>query len=143
MAYPMGPKYTQLSENDYKFLERFLDVTKANLFFARGVIFVEGDAENLILPIIAEILERPLHKYGVSIVNIGNTAFKRYTKVYLRSEYWLKEFNPLSIPVSLVTDVDVYPLAYYSEKDKSEYKYFIQSESQVDAIEGQGIDKDN
>ena len=31
-------KYTKLSKDDYKFLERFLDVTKANLFFAKGVI---------------------------------------------------------------------------------------------------------
>lgn len=34
---------------DYNFLERFLDATKANLFFARGVIMVEGDAENLLI----------------------------------------------------------------------------------------------
>jgi putative ATP-dependent endonuclease of OLD family len=31
-AFPMGPKYTRLEQNDYAFLERFLDVTKANLF---------------------------------------------------------------------------------------------------------------
>ncbi len=42
-AFPMGAEHTQLSASDYRFLERFLDVTKANLFFARAVMIVEGD----------------------------------------------------------------------------------------------------
>ncbi|WP_264801948.1 ATP-binding protein [Acetobacter nitrogenifigens] len=42
----MGPEHTLLAPDDYAFLERFLDATEANLFFARGVIIVEGDAEN-------------------------------------------------------------------------------------------------
>ena len=44
-AFPMGSDFTELEKGDYLFLERFLDVTKANLFFAQGVILVEGDAE--------------------------------------------------------------------------------------------------
>lgn len=31
-------------KGDYLFLQRFLDATKANLFFARGILMVEGDA---------------------------------------------------------------------------------------------------
>lgn len=118
VAFPMGPEYTGLDTYDYEFLERFLDATKSNLFFAKGVIFVEGDAENLLLPTIADILERPLHKYGVSIVNIGNTAFKRYVNIYSRSEAWLSSYpdKKLEMPVSVVTDLDVRPLAYYEDK---------------------------
>ena len=37
-AFPMGPSYTMLEEDNYVFLEKFLDTTKANLFFAKGVI---------------------------------------------------------------------------------------------------------
>jgi len=91
-VFPMGHKYTQLDESDYKFLERFLDATKSNLFFAKGVIIVEGDAENLLVPTIAKLLDRPLHKYGVSIVNVGSTAFKRYAKIFLRKQQ--PDFNP-------------------------------------------------
>ena len=40
-AYPMREEYTKLGEDDYTFLDRFLDATKANLFFAKGVI-LEG-----------------------------------------------------------------------------------------------------
>lgn len=125
-AYPMGSDYTNLAEEDYKFLERFLDATKANLFFAKGVIFVEGDAENLLLPTLAELIDRPLHKYGVSIVNIGNTAFKRYAKIFSRSKKWLaKGYSPLKLPVSIVTDVDVRPLEFYVDKNKENTKLLV------------------
>lgn len=111
-AFPMGHKHTQLNESDYRFLERFLDATKANLFFAKGVIIVEGDAENLLVPTIAKLIDRPLHKYGVSIVNVGSTAFKRYAKIFLR-----KESPDLNIPVSIISDLDIRSLEYYNEEN--------------------------
>ena len=83
-VFPMGKEYTECEEGDYSFLHRFLDATKANLFFARGVIMVEGDAENLLLPAVAKVIGRPLHKYGVSIVNVGSTASKRNAKILQR-----------------------------------------------------------
>jgi len=101
-VFPMFMGKTELDENDYEFLERFLDDTKANLFFARGIILVEGDAENLLIPTIAEILERPLHKYGVSIVNIRNTAFMRYAKIFHRTDG-----KNLDLPVACITDLDI------------------------------------
>lgn len=106
-VFPMGHSDTQLYQGDYKFLERFLDVTKANLFFARGVIIVEGDAENILIPAIAEIIGKPLHEYGVSIVNVGGTAYKRYSKIFLRKNKDDKENSEwLNIPVSIITDKD-------------------------------------
>ena len=45
-AFPMGDTYTKLEKDDYKFLEKFLDTTKANLFFAKGVILVEVGQKN-------------------------------------------------------------------------------------------------
>ncbi|MGE7827326.1 ATP-dependent nuclease [Paenibacillus sp. NPDC093718] len=131
-AYPMGVRHTKLDTDDYKFLERFLDSTKANLFFAKGVIFVEGDAENLLLPVIADILDRPLHRHGVTIVNVGNTAFKRYAKIYGRSVTWLENNPPLNVPVSIVTDVDVRPVQYYDDnKEIDSTVYIIQNEEQL------------
>jgi putative ATP-dependent endonuclease of OLD family len=101
-AFPMGSNFTNLHPADYTFLERFLDATKANLFFARGVIIVEGDAENLLIPTIAEIIGRPLHKYGVSIVNVGSTAYKRYANIFVR-----KEEPKFGINVAIISDLDV------------------------------------
>jgi len=120
-VFPMEHKHTQLEEGDYQFLQRFLDATKSNLFFARGVIIVEGDAENLLIPTIAEIIGRSLHEYGVSIVNVGSTAFKRYAKIFLRKGKDDEEFKKewLDIPVSIISDLDIRSIEYYKEK-KSE-----------------------
>ena len=112
--YPMGHEYTQLAQSDYSFLERFLDATKANMFFARGVIIVEGDAEELLLPAIAEAIDRPLNKYGVSIVNVGSTAYKRYAKIFQR-----KDGQMFDMPVSIVTDMDIPVLEYYNDGDRN------------------------
>ncbi len=104
-AFPMGENFTKLESTDYQFLERFLDTTKANLFFAKGVILVEGWGEELLLSSLANKLGINLTKHGVSIVNIGNTAFLRYCKIFQR-----KTAPSMDIPVAVLTDVDVQPL---------------------------------
>lgn len=112
--FPMGKKYTKLREGDYLFLERFLDSTKSNLFFANGVILVEGDAENILLPSFAKKLGRDLSQYGVSIVNVGSTAFLRYSNIFLR-----RDDKELSLDVSLITDVDVRPFVHEDNQTKN------------------------
>lgn len=101
-AFPMGEIYTKLGNDDYKFLEKFLDTTKANLFFAKGVILVEGWAEEILLPSIAKALGINLTEKGVSIVNIGHTGFDHYSKIYLRQEE-----PTMKIPVAVITDSDI------------------------------------
>lgn len=110
----MGPDFTHLEAKNYEFLQRFLDATKANLFFARGVILVEGDAENLLIPTIAEIIGRPLHRYGVSIVDVGSTAFLHYARIFHR-----KDTQCMGIKVAVVTDMDVKPLEWVDDEGKS------------------------
>lgn len=129
-VYPMGKDKTKLEEGDYKFLERFLDDTKANLFFAKGVIFVEGDSENLLIPTIAEILERPLYKFGVSIVNVGSTAFLRYSKVFERIDG-----KNLELPVAIVTDLDVPSIEYYNDEDVKEKTVFYLDDKNISEFE--------
>ncbi len=103
-AFPMGCDFTELEKGDYLFLERFLDVTKANLFFAQGVILVEGDAENILLPIIADIIGKPLTKHGVSVVNVQSTAFLRYSRIFKR-----KFGEVMGVKVAVVADNDIKP----------------------------------
>lgn len=55
-AFPLRKECTALSGDDYIFLEKFLDSTKANMFFARGILIVEGIAEMVLIPKIAELL---------------------------------------------------------------------------------------
>jgi putative ATP-dependent endonuclease of OLD family len=104
-AFPLKRTDTELDGDDYQFLEKFLDVTKSNLFFAKAVLIVEGDAENILLPTIAELLGKPLEDYGVSIVNVGSTAYARYAKIFQRKDpsRWIP------IRVMCVRDLDLWP----------------------------------
>lgn len=117
MAFPMNKGLTKLDGEDYEFLEKFLDVTKANLFFAKAVLIVEGDAENILLPTIAELLGRPLENYGVSIVNVGNTAYARYAKIFLRANMDTEPGKWLPTHVACLRDLDLWPEK--SDKDSS------------------------
>ncbi len=103
-AFPLGAAHTRLEVDDYEFLRRFLDATKANLFFARALIVVEGDGEHLLLPAIAEKLGRPLSRHGVSIVNVGHRGLFRYSRILQR-----KAGNAIAVPVALIPDRDIPP----------------------------------
>jgi len=114
-AYPMGPTHTRLSPSDYGFLRRFLDVTKASLFFAQGVLIVEGYAEQILLPVVAELLGRPLARYGVSIITVGHSGLFRYAHVFQRGDD-----EHIGVRVACVTDLDIPPDAAkdYLRRDK-------------------------
>jgi putative ATP-dependent endonuclease of OLD family len=105
-AFSLAEGQTELRKEDHRFLKRFLDVTKANLFFARGVMVVEGDAENILLPTLAKLLGRDFSKHGVSIVNVGSVGLGRYAKIFIRKN---TADGEVGIPVACVTDLDVMP----------------------------------
>lgn len=87
-----------LAARELAHLRRFLDVTKSALLFARGVILVEGIAEQLLLPAIADQLGRSLAVHGVTVVNVGGVAFDPFVGL----------FGPerLPYPCAVVTDAD-------------------------------------
>ena len=93
-----------LSEEHKKYLERFLDITKSQLFFAKGVILVEGISETLLLPVFADIMgdDYNLDKNGIEVVNIGGVAFEPFAKLF-NSEDYKKRLN---VDCSIMTDDD-------------------------------------
>lgn len=105
-AFSLAEGKTKLDENDRRFLERFLDTTKANLFFARGVMIVEGAAENILIPTLARLIGRDFTENGVSVVNVGGTGLGRYARIFMREDTAAGE---LGTPVACVTDLDVMP----------------------------------
>ena len=52
-----------------KKLQRFLDATRAELFFARRILMVEGIAEALLVPILAKIAGGDLKDSSVTVLN--------------------------------------------------------------------------
>ena len=104
-AYLLEQGHTKLDASDYKFLERYLDATKANLFFAKAIIMVEGPSEELLLPTIAKLLGKDLTEYGVSIVNVRGTGLRRFARIFQRQD----SGHELNIKVACITDRDVMP----------------------------------
>lgn len=104
-VFPLAVGKTKLKRTDYSFLRRFIDATKANLFFARGVMMVEGPAEAIFLPAIAEMCGRSFSKHGISLVNVGHTGLYHYARI-LQCEDGGRE---IPIPVVCLTDRDIVP----------------------------------
>jgi putative ATP-dependent endonuclease of OLD family len=83
---------------DRAHVRRFLDVTKASLFFARGVVLVEGVTEQLLLPVFARLLKRDLADAGVTVINVGGVAFRSFAQLFAE--------GALPIRCVIVTDGD-------------------------------------
>jgi len=77
------------------FISRWLDVTKSTLLFAKGIIFVEGIAEAMLLPelarrVLREYNQRPtteplpisLEEAGVSVINLGGIYFQHFMQLF-------------------------------------------------------------
>lgn len=60
-----------------KCIERYLDAKRSVLLFSKGIILVEGDGEEILIPnIIKKAFGISLDELGVSIINVGSTAFE-------------------------------------------------------------------
>ncbi|WP_338118737.1 ATP-dependent nuclease [Streptomyces cyaneofuscatus] len=102
-TFPLRRGRTRLTEEDYAFLTRFLDVTKANMFFARGLAMVEGDAEAIFLPALADALGMPFNEHGISVVNVGHVGLFRYSRVFQR------DGDQIPVRVACIRDRDLVP----------------------------------
>lgn len=112
---------TKLKKSDYDFLRRFIDATKTNLFFARGVVIVEGPAEAILLPALAEACGMPFSEHGISVVNVGGVGLYHYARILQRSN----ENVVIPIPAVCITDRDVVPNeADYVTRPKNGKKRF-------------------
>jgi putative ATP-dependent endonuclease of OLD family len=135
--FSMDHAHTKLDGSDYKFLEKFLDVTKANLFFAKGVILVEGWAEEILISEIAKKIDLNLSKNGVSVINVASTAFLRYGKIFQRqNEPYMK------IPVAIITDIDVKPDIYKeisSEENTAQDINMVDKKRKKESYNGQTV----
>lgn len=79
-------------------LERYMDVTRAELLFAKGVILVEGAAEEFVVPAFAGAQGFDLDAHGVTVCSVRGTDFYPYRR--------LLGTNGLNIPNVVVTDGD-------------------------------------
>ncbi len=74
---------TGLDNSEIVKLERYLDAVRSNLLFAKGIMLVEGDAEEILIPImIKKVFGISLDELGISLINIRSTGFKNVAQIF-------------------------------------------------------------
>jgi putative ATP-dependent endonuclease of OLD family len=96
-----------LADPEIEDLERYMDATRGELFFSKGVILVEGDSEKYLLPTLARLHapEFDLDEFGITVCSISGTNFSPYVKLLgpkgLRCPFViLTDFDPINEDVS-------------------------------------------
>jgi len=115
-------------------LERFLDVTRSELLFAKGIIFVEGDAERYMIPAFSKVLDINLDKHGISVVPINGTHFELYVRLVCE--------KGLNIPFVVLTDGDPDSNGNSAGRKRCVglYNYFVDKRQAIDSeLEAAGL----
>ncbi|MGH8159736.1 MAG: ATP-dependent nuclease [Rhodanobacter sp.] len=64
-------------------IQRYLDAVRSNLLFAKSVMLVEGDAEEILIPtLVKKVLGITLDELGISLVNIRSTGFQNVAVLF-------------------------------------------------------------
>ncbi|CAI1185050.1 ATP-dependent nuclease [Serratia quinivorans] len=88
-----------LSPEEIKHLQRYLDATRSSLLFAKGVILVEGDAEEILIPLMVKrVFGISLDEMGISLINIRSTGFVNVANIFHKDR--VRRY------CSIITDLD-------------------------------------
>src|SRR5690606_8662597 len=101
-------------ENRMKKLQRYIDVTKSQLLFAKSILFIEGISEELLISAFTLLEDYKLEDYRTEIVNVKGTSF--YPFLYLFNHSNLLE--RINKPISIITDDD-----RFTDSKKTEYSF--------------------
>ena len=85
-----------ISDDETDDIERYLIATRSEILFSKGVIFVEGDAEEVLIPSFAEQLGHDLDGLGITVCNVAGVNFNPYIKLVAG----------LGLPFTVITDWD-------------------------------------
>ena len=79
-----GENYLDLGTlNLSQCLERYFDAKRSVLLFSKGVILVEGDAEEILIPeLVKVVLGITLDELGIGLVNVGSVSFEYVASVF-------------------------------------------------------------
>ena len=95
---PFFPRAITFQPGKREKLKRYLDVTRAELFFARRVIFVEGAAEMMMVSTLASRIGYDLRAHGVSLISVEGLNFDCFLPLFGE--------GALQLPVAVLTDAD-------------------------------------
>lgn len=103
-------------------IQRYLDAVRTNLLFAKGVLLVEGDAEEILIPIlIKKVFGVSLDELGISLINIRSTGFENVAQLFHDSR--------IKRHCSVLTDLDrsICDTEILSTDDKREKSYKLRA----------------
>ncbi|WP_319526165.1 AAA family ATPase [uncultured Desulfosarcina sp.] len=88
------------------YVKRFLDATKSNMLFADRIVFVEGLAEQILLPCLAKYIakEEELLNKHVSIISVDSRTFKHFLKIFSYNEK--DNIYAINKKIVCITDAD-------------------------------------
>lgn len=103
VAYPgrlFGDNNDDMESKQY--VQRFLDATKSDMLFADKVCFVEGLAEELLLPVMAEYLGKSFEDAHVATITAGGRYFSHFLKLFDTS----RNAEAIKKKIACITDRD-------------------------------------
>lgn len=83
-------------------LERYLDVTRGEILFAKGVLLVEGEAETYVIPALGKLIGHDFDRLGLTVCSVAGTNFAPHVK--------LLGPQGLNLPFAVLTDFDPKPV---------------------------------
>lgn len=113
-ASPAVPVTDSAIQNRKNQLERYIDVTKSQLFFAKAILMVEGISEELLMNAFAQVAGFALEDFRIEIVNVDGTSFHPFLYLFNSG----KDEIRIQKNVAILTDGDRFPMS----KDLS-YKF--------------------
>lgn len=107
IAYP-GKVYppTPDGKKSKKYVERYLDATKSNMLFSKGVLLVEGMAEQILIPCLADYVKPGiLEDNHIAVVKMDGVGFKHFLPLFGLTT---TELQPMSLKrkIACITDSD-------------------------------------
>src|SRR5690606_3956577 len=134
---------TGLSPNEIERIQRYLDAVRNNLLFAKSVVLIEGDAEEILIPtLFKKVLGLSLDELGISLINIRSTGFKNVAQLFHDTRIRKR--------CSILTDLDdaICDTTLIEGESETSKKYKIKVEnSKINGLERKAIldafEKDN
>lgn len=111
-------KKNPLKEQDFinrrKQLERYLDVTKSQMFFANAILLAEGISEELLIPAFFKLRGSDLQDFRIEFVNVGGTSFYPFLHLFNSSQ----ELKRINKKIAILSDGD-----QFTDSKDSQYSF--------------------
>jgi putative ATP-dependent endonuclease of OLD family len=120
-------------------LQRYLDAVRSNLLFAKGVILIEGDAEEILLPLmVKKVFGVSLDELGISLINIRSTGFQNVAQLFHKDRVKRKcsiltDLDSAILDTTII-DGDSDKLQSYKKKVENSSKSGIERKAKLDAF---------